>query len=351
MSDGVPASATLTASAKIPFVVTVDVEPDDAWSNHLNESVRNVQELERLQNLLDEFGARATLLVTYRVLQDPKALSLVRKLQAKAQAEVGAHLHPWENPPFLETGEDVRYPSYPHELPLAMFQSKMQLLTQRITETVGAPTSYRAGRWGLAAEHLRILEQMGYEVDTSVLPLVDWRPTLGIPRSRNGHGGPDYRFAPQCPYRPDYSDMTRLGEARIIEMPVTVAFTRRVPRLIRRSYGRIPLIVRRVLRKSELVRPVWANPAEQPKDRLIRMMSVVLRERCELINVAFHSSELMLGGSPSSRTQHDVDQIFERLREMLRLAQKSGICRFCTLTEAAHYWSAGQANGNGIKSR
>lgn len=351
MKEGAPASAAPTGSFRIPFVVTVDVEPDDAWSNHLNESVRNVQELERLQHVLDDFGAKATLLVTYRVLQDPKSLSLVQKLQAEGHAEVGAHLHPWENPPFLESGEDVRYPSYPHELPLAMFQRKLQLLTQKITETVGAPTSYRAGRWGLAAEHLHILEQMGYEVDTSVLPLVDWRPTLGIPRSANGHGGPDYRFAPQCPYRPDYSDVTRLGEARIIEMPVTVGFTRRIPSLIRRGYGRIPLFVRRVLRKSEMVRPVWANPAEQSKERLVRLMSVVLRERCELINVAFHSSELMLGGSPSSRTQHDVDQVFERLREMLRLAQDSGICRFCTLTEAAHLWKEGRGRRNGSESR
>jgi len=55
---------------KHPSPKTIDTEPDDARSLHLNPSVANLQELRRVQTLLERYGARATCLITYRVFQD-----------------------------------------------------------------------------------------------------------------------------------------------------------------------------------------------------------------------------------------------------------------------------------------
>jgi len=321
-------------TAQTCVVITVDTEPDDAWTNHQNPSVRNVRELLRLQRLLDEFGAKATLLVTYRVIEDGGAMAVLERLVSESGAEVGAHLHPWETPPFLESGLDTRYPTYPHELPLSLFEDKMAILTERITARFGRPTSYRAGRWGLVAEHLPVLERLGYQVDTSVTPLIDWRSKLGIPRSEGGRGGVDYRRAPHQPYHPSYHDVTRPGEARIVEWPVSVGFTRLTPDAVRRAYGGIPVLVQRVLRRTEIMRPVWAIPPEHSSERLVRMAANELRREPATLNIAFHSSELMVDGSPRSRTRELVDRTFVRIEGLLRMLSSNGCCQFPTLADA-----------------
>jgi len=330
--------------AQTLVVLTIDTEPDDAWTNHLNRSVANVRQLRRLQELLARYGAKATHLVTWRVIQESDCVELLKGLAREAQAEIGAHLHPWENPPFLASGLDVRYPAYPHELPLAAFEEKLSMLTAAITERFGPPTSYRAGRWALAAEHLRPLEALGYEVDTSVTPLIDWRDTPGIPPEQGGRGGVDYRFAPQGPYHPDYADVTRPGSARIVEVPLSVAFTRRTPAFVRRRYGSWPILLHRVLRKAEVLRPVWATPAEQREDRLRRMTQVLLGQAAPILNISLHSSELMVDGSPYSRTGGDVEAIFRRIESILSVLASSGRCAFATLSQAARWWRQATAS-------
>lgn len=329
-----------TQDGLIPVVITVDTEPDNAWDWHLDPSVANVGELLRLHELLLKYSAKATCLITYTVVGSDEAVKTLETLEREGGAEIGAHLHPWENPPFSDSGEDVKYSSYPHDLSPALFEDKMSTLTEAITERMGQPTSYRAGRWGLAADHLRVLERLGYQVDTSVTPLIDWRTTMGIPRSEGGRGGIDYRFAPQHPYHPAYDAVCREGDAKILEIPLSVGFTRATPASVRRAYGAFPVIAQRVLRKSEILRPVWAVPPEQSKARLLRMIETLLQQGTEVINMAIHSSELMEGGSPSSRTREATDEVFDRLDAMLAALASSGRCAFTTLTEASQRWTA-----------
>ena len=323
----------------IPVVLTIDTEPDDAWTNHQNRSVANVQALRRLQTMLDRFGAKATCLVTYRVVEDDRAVDVLREICEEGGAEIGAHLHPWENPPFMGSGVDVDYPTYPHELPLDFFEKKLTCLTDAITRRFGKPTSYRAGRWGWVAEHIRGLEALGYVVDSSVVPWEDFRSNLGIPRSvqsnRGDHGGIDFRRAPRTPYHPDYTDATREGGALLLEIPVSVAFTRRTPPFVRAGYRVLPKLSQRVLRKTGLLRPVWALPAQQTPEDMVRMIRALLAERPPLINIAFHSSELMLNGSPRSRTKEQLDALFTRIETLLTELESHRSCRFTTLSEAA----------------
>ncbi len=318
-------------------VLTIDVEPDNAWENHQNPSVANVEQLLRLQALLARHGARATCLTTYRVCQNERAVEVLQELAA-AGAEVGAHLHPWETPPVLESGLDTLFPVYPHELPLRLFERKIGELMETLTRRFEAPTSYRGGRWGLAAGHIAVLERSGIVVDSSVTPLIDWRSKPGLPRHLGGAGGVDYRLAPQEPYRPDYEDPLRAGSARLVEIPLTVSFTRRLPSVVRRHYGRLPELVQMALRKPRLLRPVWAVPPEQPTDDLRQMVRTLQAEAPPVINIALHSSELMLQGSPKSADARLLQRVFHNIEMLLGTLAEWPACRFCTLTEAAHAW-------------
>lgn len=335
--------ASLSQVGRRPVVLTVDTEPDNAWSDHLCTSVSNVHALRRLDKLLCRYGARVTLLVTYRVVQDAECLGILRDLATESGAEIGAHLHPWETPPFMPSGIDVHYPTFPHELPLAVFAEKLARLTEAITARLSAPTSYRAGRWGLAPEHLRVLENLGYEVDTSVMPLVDWRGTPGIPWREGGRGGVDYRFAPQEPYRPAYTDVSRRGMSRIVELPVAVGFTRRTPAAVQRLYASLPELAQRVLRKSEILRPVWATPAWETRTHLERMTCTLVRERPALVNIAYHSSELTPSRLPQCSVPEQVDEVFRRTEMMLEILAAQEEFEFMTLTAAGRQWLASRA--------
>ena len=62
-------------NSQVSVVITIDTEPDDAWGNHLNPSVANVRELVHLQEILDRYGAKATILATYRMLENDQAVT------------------------------------------------------------------------------------------------------------------------------------------------------------------------------------------------------------------------------------------------------------------------------------
>lgn len=318
-------------------VLTVDTEPDNVWANHHSRSLANVRELRRLRGILESHGARATYLVTYRILQDAEALGVLQEL-AKDGAEIGAHLHAWETPPFFESEVDTEYPSYNFEIPLGLFEEKLVLLTDAIATEFGSPTSYRAGRWGLAPEHLPVLEKLGYQVDTSVTPLINWSAKLGVPREHGGKGGSDYRLAPWGPYCPDHGAVCQEGSADLVEVPVTVGLDRRTPAALRRRYGALPEIAKRVLRKLGVVRAVWALPGSETLESLLTMFSILLDDQVPILNMTFHSSELLLKGSPFSQTREEVDAILRKIDGSLRLFSSRSDCSFATLTDAAVAW-------------
>ena len=332
---------------KTSVVITIDTEPDDAWTNHLNPSVANVAGLMRLHTLLDQYGAKATLLATYRTVQDDKACEVLQTLASAHGAEIGAHLHPWETPPFMESGIDAKYATFPHELPLDVFTQKLRCLTETITQRLTVPTSYRAGRWGLAPQHIAVLEAMGYLCDTSVTPWIDWSDTFGVPPSIRGAGGVDYRRAPLRPYRMDHENVLREGTAALLEIPVTVGFVRPAPAFVWRTYAFLPQLPRRLLRKTGLLRPVWALPAQWDGAHLMGMLRSWLACPRGVLNIACHSSELTLGASPRSRTNEEVDEIFARVAAMLAVLAADRSCVFETLSQAARRWTCNTRRANG----
>jgi len=321
-------------SAYKPLVAfTLDVEPDNQWENHHNVDVTNVDYLDRLQALCERYNVKPTYLVTYAVATNERAVAVLRNVVERNHVEIGAHLHPWDNPPFMDNHHDVEYQAFPHDLPLPLFQEKMEMLTEVIGEAFPAPRCYRAGRWGFCAEHIRVLERLGYTTDMSVTPLDDRGDKFAIPPELGGKGGRDYMAAPLVPYHPDYADERRVGHAALVEVPLTANFTRRPPAVVRRIYPSLPSLMMRGLRKSRLLRPVWAQPTWFSLDELGRMLDVCLRDRHPVLNFTFHSSEVMPGGSPRFRTPEAIDRLYEKLERLL--ARLTWIpVRFVTLGDA-----------------
>src|SRR4029077_14909777 len=128
----------------------------------------------RTQEIFDRYGVRPTYVVDYPVASQETGYRPLREWLDDGKCQVGAHLHPWVNPPFDE--EVNARNSYPGNLPAALEKEKLRRLTEIIEANFGhRPTVYRAGRYGIGAATGAILEELGYEIDTSIVPFTDFR--------------------------------------------------------------------------------------------------------------------------------------------------------------------------------
>jgi hypothetical protein len=297
----------------IHLLVGIDTEGDNQWDAQAraHQQFENLYALPRLHEVLTRHGARPTYVITYPVATDARSAEVLRALLARGDCEVGAHHHAWETPPC--SPDDVRRHAYALALPAEQFARQLEALTAAIEGAVGSrPITYRSGRFGLAGSHVSTLEQQGYRIDSSVAPLF----------FESHKGGPDFVGAPRRPYFLAYDSATRPGNSDVLEVPVSAALNRRWPGVLERVYGRAPrpYLTKRILRKLGVARMMWLRPSYSSLDDMRALARQIADEAGPALNLIFHSSEAIVGGSPYNRTQAELDAFFERLEAFLSFA-------------------------------
>jgi len=309
----------------LKFIITIDTEGDNQWDPGLPASTENIRFLPRFQQLCDRFRFPPTYLCTYDVVESKHFDDVLRPVHSESRGEIGAHLHPWTTPPFSTWDRSEQGAAYPSELPPAVFAEKMRALTTLLASRVGKPpTSYRAGRWGLSAAHVPILIELGYRVDCSVTPYLDWRDRGARER------GQDFSDAPVAPYVMGWSDPSRPGESGLLEVPVTIVCTNRVMRrspLLRAAYRRYRKTwVARGLNRSFAIAPRWMRPfADMTVSRLQEVHRAAVEMELPVVEMMFHSSELMPEGSPHSPTAAAVEDIYRKLEALFEYLTQQGV--------------------------
>jgi hypothetical protein len=292
-----------------------------------HQTFANVHALERLHEFFARHGVRPTYVVTYPVARDPASVAVLRRLQARGDAEIGAHHHAWETPP-CDPADVERHP-YAMALPLDQFDAQLTALTDAIGDAVGVrPVSYRSGRFGFCAAHVSSLERHGYLVESSVAPLF---------YEAHKHG-PDFVDAPLSPYFLAYDAATRPGTSDLLELPISAALNRRVPAWVARLYGHLPwpYTTRRLLRLARLARVRWLRPSYSSAADMIALADDLVRRRVPLLNLLFHSSEALAGTSPYNRTEADLAAFLDRLSAVLTHAVQTLGARPMTFAEFRH---------------
>ena len=95
------------------FLITIDTEEDDAWSNPREATTRNAAHLERFQSLCEHYGQRPTYVTNWQMAHAPEFVELGRKALAQGTAEIGLHIHSWNAPPIVPlTDDDARWHPY-----------------------------------------------------------------------------------------------------------------------------------------------------------------------------------------------------------------------------------------------
>ena len=274
------------------LTITIDTETDSPrWEPEFPYSLNNVKALPKLQNLFEKNSVKPTYLITYPVTQDKESVAILKDILGKKEAEVGTHLHPWTTPPFHSEKERLEL-SYPHRSSLE--REKLANLTATIEQTFGVKAlSYRAGRYGFDEDSLKILEELGYLVDSSITPTMNW----------SSDGGPN--FARNENTQPYYLN-------RILEVPISIVTSRKLP-----GYNNFLPKVKAVLRRIGLVKTVWLRPSIASFGEMKWLADSLLDKGVSVLTIMFHSNELIRGTSPYVKTEREEEIFWERLNKIL----------------------------------
>jgi hypothetical protein len=325
----------------VKLVVTVDTEADNQWSFGCPISIRNTQWLPPFQVLCSRHGFRPTYLVSWEVANDEESTALMRPWREQGEAGIGAHLHPWTTPPFLDE-PDRRFNDsahvFPSELEPSLLEAKLIRLTDEITTAFGErPTSFRAGRFGIDSNCGGMLEALGYEVDSSVTPGISWRRVVGEASSCYG---PSFVDAPLHPYHPSAEDISRLGAMTLLEVPLTILHSNLLSIRLESTAARVGKLAKVPLERLRRViwprmQPLWLRPFPwMTRDRMLYVWEAAERLGLPLAVMMFHSSELMPGASPYRPTLQSVQELLTVLDGFFAALSDRGV-EGLTLSEVA----------------
>ncbi|HUQ66137.1 MAG TPA: hypothetical protein VM101_08285 [Flavitalea sp.] len=304
------------------LVITIDVEPDCSanWTYSSPLTFRGVHEgiAKRLQPLFIKYNYSPTYLINNVVLEDKRCCEILKNL--KGRFELGTHLHP----EFIEPAKtewnyagkkgEANCCYYPPEIEYAKIKNITELFTQQFGYL---PVSFRAGRFSAGTNTIESLDKLGYKVDTSVTPHVNWN-------DKTRERPVDYSHAPDQPYR--VKELTLLEadkNGRILEIPVTIA-NRKVSLFseLKRTY----LGMRH---KIERRRPVWLRPVFSDLTDFISLIDEFSHKYSEndniVYNMMFHNVEVMPGLSPYAHSESDAAAYLSQLENFFIYCKQNNI--------------------------
>jgi hypothetical protein len=288
------------------LLVVVDTEEEFDWSRphaRENTSVTAIAAQRVAQAIFANHAITPTYVIDYPVASSPAAVEALRAFADRGYCRIGAHLHPWVNPPHIEPVN--AHNSYPGNLPPALEREKLEILTTTIAQGFGSrPVVYKAGRYGIGPATAQILEELGYLIDISVVPYTSFA----------ADGGPDFSGAG---FHPSWFG----SNGNLLEIPLSCGFYGRLrmlgPDLFPRLSGAMGMRLRLpgIFARSGLLERIRLTPEGVDLAANIRLAGSLYDQGCRVFSFTYHSPSLVPGMTPYVRSER---QLSEFLRTMDR---------------------------------
>ena len=294
------------------FILFVDTEEEFDWGAPFSRTAHSVTALKGLEQGQAYFaaaGIKPVYVTDYPMLENEDVVAMMAQWVSDGSADVGAHLHPWVNPPFVE--EVTRANSYAGFLPEEVERAKLQALRDRIHIAFGqAPIAYRAGRYGAGPNTARLLEEMGFRLDTSVRSRFDY----------SADHGPDFYGMPLDPFW--------AGPQRsLIELPLSTAFTGLLRGSGQSLYWAAQAMgpMRAALARARLLSRVPLTPEGVPARDAVDAIDALLDTGSRVINLSFHSPTLEPGHTPYVRDAAELSEFYRWWEIVLEHLDRRGV--------------------------
>ncbi|HLV77562.1 MAG TPA: polysaccharide deacetylase family protein [Marinobacter sp.] len=287
------------------LVVVVDTEEEFDWTAEPDTAARQVTAMDyigRAQDIFNDYGIRPCYVIDYPIASQTQGYRKLREFVDRGQCEIGAHLHPWVNPPVRE--KLTRANTYPGNLPAPLEREKLMVLKQTIHQNLGVePVAYKAGRYGFGPHTAQILQELGFSIDLSVCPPLDSR----------ADGGPDYRHFDARPFW--FGDPAKpllevpctggfIGWGKAMALPLYEAATKL-------SRFKVPGVMSRLGMVDRLMlSPEGFTPAEH-----IKLTRALFDQGVRTFTWSFHSPSVVPGHTSYVRNEQQLEQFLSSFRQ------------------------------------
>jgi hypothetical protein len=292
------------------LLVVIDTEEEFDWHGDFrreNVAVTAMAEIGRAQRIFDAFRLAPCYVVDYPVVDQTAGFSELLQFCGDGRAVLGAHLHPWVNPPFEEP--PTRVNSFAGNLPQALEAAKLRRLAERITESFGErPVLYKAGRYGLGANTPSTLAELGFLVDLSVLPPFDF----------GAEGGPDYSGFTSDPFwfGPDWKLLGVPATGAYVGAIAPSPFAHRLHGAAQRP-GWERLKVPALLSRLRLLDRLHLSPEGYTLPEMRRLTRTLAASGQSIFVLSFHSPSLKPGCTPYVTSSEDRERFLATLEGYL----------------------------------
>jgi hypothetical protein len=282
----------------------VDTEEEFDWSapfSRQSTGVTAMRHIGRAQQLFDRFGIVPTYVIDYPVASKPEGSAPLAEFADAGRATIGAHLHPWVTPPHEE--ELSRANSFAMNLPAALEAAKLATMVEAIEHAFSArPRIYKAGRYGIAARTLDTLNTLGFTVDTSVNPHMDY----------SLENGPDFR---------DFDARPWWLRHQLLEIPCTTAYAGlagdRLGSRLHATAVALPTGLRAVgiLARLGITNRIMLSPEGSTLDEMKAVTRALIARGVRTFTFSFHSPSVEPGHTPYVRSQADLGRFLQSIEE------------------------------------
>lgn len=286
------------------FCITIDTEPDcDVhWKRSQPLSFESV--LSGIPDILRPiwklYTVKPVYFVSPEVVNNAQCCEVLKN-EIELGAEIGAHLHSeYIEPQARYSKSDGtisnEFPCYAYSDDIEF--EKIKNLTDLIKQNLNTrPASYRAARYGADLATIKSLERLGYKVDSSVTPYINWSSV----------GGPNHSTAPGQPYFVNNENLYCPGSMKILEVPVTI------------SKKRLPFLPDKWLFYR------WLRPTHMTVFEMKTIVNEFITDfENPVLNMMFHSMEIIPGKSPYVRTGFEQKFFLRRLEKIIRYMTAKG---------------------------
>lgn len=321
----------------VDLIISIDTECDKgpAWEIKKPMSFDNIIEgiPKYLNPLFEKFDIRPSYLLSPEVMQNEQCVDLFKTLK---NTELGTHLHG----EFIEPEADwaanrTKTPQLAYDAKIE--KEKLKNLTLLFESKFSyAPKSFRAGRWGMSKSTLPFLEALGYTVDSSV---------CSFKTHKFEKGEVNFWGAPLQPYYPSLNDFRKKGKMKILEVPATLAnlHLMKWPKPVLRRLNDNSKWHKKILGKLGRTSQVtWFRPWKSTADEMINLSTYFIEHfsnnsKPVVLNMMFHSNEILPGTSPYVQSQKDLDIYLDSLKYLFEFLGNNYKVKGIGLSDSRNY--------------
>lgn len=285
------------------LIVVIDTEEEFNWSDNPDKNAISVTAMDKIhlvQDIFDEYNIKPCYVIDYPVASQSMGYDPLVEIFNKGNCEIGAHLHPWVNPPFDE--ELTISNMYPSNLNYALQLEKLKNLRDQIKDVFGfSPEIYKAGRYGVSEDTIKLMEELGFNIDLSVCAAFN----------HSHDGGPDFSHAHAEPFWFG-------SDNKMMEIPLTGSFVGYAGSISKNIYniaGNFDFIkARGILSRLNIVDRLMLSPEGYTSKEHLKLTKFLYNRGVRTFTWSFHSPTVIPGMTPYTKTNKDLINFLDSFR-------------------------------------